>query len=132
MLLQKGLKSRKVPSIMVVDDDADTANLFRYYLECMAFQVDSFTDPLMALSSFRPKYYDLLIFDVKMPSMNGFQLYQEIRRIDDTCKACFVTAFEIYYKSLVEFFPSLDVTCFIKKPISKNEFIKRINRELSS
>ena len=67
-----------------------------------------------------------------MPSLNGFQLYQEIRRIDDTCKACFITAFEIYYKSLVEFFPSLDVTCFIKKPITKNEFIKRINQALSS
>ena len=117
---------------MVVDDDADTANLFKDYLKCLGCQVDSFTDPLKALSSFKPNHYDLLLFDVKMPSLNGFQLYQEIKLIDHTSKTCFITAFEVYYKSLVEFFPSLDVTCFIRKPITKSEFLKRIDQELKS
>lgn len=121
-----------MPTIMVVEDDADIANLFDDYLQSSGCQVDCYTDPLMALSSFKPNYYDLLLFDVKMPSLNGFQLYQEIRRIDDTCKVCFITAFEVYYKSLSEFFPSLDLTCFIRKPITKNDFLKRIDQELRS
>ena len=124
------MPARGIPLIMIVDDDADTAYIFRNHLEDHGFQVESCTDPLMALSSFEPRRYDLLLLDVKMPHMNGFELYREIKRIDDTCKACFITAFEIYYRSLVEFFPSLDITCFIKKPITKSDLIKRIDKEL--
>jgi DNA-binding response OmpR family regulator len=115
---------------MIVDDDSDTANLFKDYLEEHGYQVESYTNPLNALSSFRPGHYDLLLIDVKMPIMNGFQLYRELKEVDETCKVCFITAFEVYYESLMEFFPNLDVTCFIKKPIAKEELLSRIDGEL--
>jgi two-component system, OmpR family, response regulator ChvI len=53
-----------------------------------------------------------------MPKMNGFELYEEIEKIDDKAKVCFITAFEVYYNSLRELFPTIEVDCFIKKPIT--------------
>jgi hypothetical protein len=85
----------------------------------------------MALSShygmmgLQPNYFDLLLFNVKMPSLNGFQLCEQIKRID-------VTVFDVYYKSLAEFCPSLDVTCFIRKLVTSSEFLRRIGHELKS
>ncbi len=67
-----------------------------------------------------------------MPHMSGFDLCEKIHRIDSACKVCFVTAFEIYYRSLKEFFPKLDVTCFIRKPVSKAELLNKIAVELNS
>lgn len=124
------MTSHTVPLIMIVDDDSDTVNLFKDYLKEHGYQVESYTNPLNALSSFRPGRYDLLLIDVKMPIMNGFQLYRELKEVDETCKVCFITAFEVYYESLLEFFPNLDVTCFIKKPIAKEELLSRIDSEL--
>ena len=95
------MKTHRTPLIMIVDDEEDTVNVFKTHLEDFGYRVESFTDPLKALSSFKPKHYDLLLLDVKMPSMNGFQLYREMQRIDGTCKACFITAFEVYYRSLL-------------------------------
>jgi DNA-binding response OmpR family regulator len=70
------------------------------------------------------------MLDVKMPKMNGFQLYEEIKKIDNKPKVCYITAYEINYEKLRQEFPSLEVDCFIKKPIKINELIRRINAEL--
>jgi two-component system catabolic regulation response regulator CreB/two-component system response regulator ChvI len=67
-----------------------------------------------------------------MPKMNGFELYQEIEKIDDKVKVCFITAFEVYYKSLRELFPVTKVDCFIKKPVTTDELVERIRTELSA
>jgi two-component system, OmpR family, response regulator ChvI len=67
------------------------------------------------LSKFTPGLYDLDLFDVRMPKMNGFELYREIEKIDHNLKVCFVTAFVVYYESLKEIFPMAKVSCFIKK-----------------
>jgi two-component system, OmpR family, response regulator ChvI len=56
------------------------------------FKVIPFNDPLLALRSFKPRYYDLVILDIRMPDMNGFELYREIRRKDNGVKVCFLTA----------------------------------------
>jgi CheY-like chemotaxis protein len=84
-------KKRKV---LVVDDEPDNTSIFSMSLEDGGYEVDAFTDPLLALSKFKSvKKYDLLILDIKMPDMNGFELYEEIRKIDNKVKTCFLTAF---------------------------------------
>ena len=66
-----------------------------------------------------------------MPQMNGFELYQEIQKKDKNVKACFVTAYELYYESLKKEFPKLNVGCLISIPIDMDDLVKRINEELS-
>ena len=94
------------------------------------FVVDTFNDPQEALSNFKAGLYDLLLIDIKMPKMNGFELYREIEKIDNKAKVCFITAFEVYYKSLRELFPTVKVDCFIKKPIRTDDLVERIMIEL--
>jgi two-component system catabolic regulation response regulator CreB/two-component system response regulator ChvI len=119
-------------AILLVDDESDIATLFQYYLESSGYRVKVYNDPLNALSEFRAGLYDLALLDVRMPHMSGFELYEKIHRIDTACRVCFVTAFEIYYRSLKEFFPNLDVTCFIRKPVSKVELLRHVAAELIS
>jgi CheY-like chemotaxis protein len=119
--------------ILAVDDEPDVAMTWKVGLEEYeggVFVVDIFNDPKEALSSFKPGVYDLLLLDIKMPNMNGFELYDNMRKIDDKAKVCFITAFEVYYKSLKELFPSIDVGCFITKPISVKDLANKIKQEL--
>src|SRR5215216_6339820 len=80
--------------VMIVDDEQDITAIFKIGLEKNQFIVTTFNDPLEALSKFRPRLYDLLILDTRMPGMNGFQLYEKIRALDDNVRVCFLTAFE--------------------------------------
>jgi CheY-like chemotaxis protein len=146
--------------ILVIDDEEDITFFLKEALEGSGgFEVVTFNDPLLALSSFNNKddensllsTYDLILLDIKMPKMDGFELYQEIqKRIDSTAaggissrddnhqgmndkktKICFMTAFEVYYEALKELFPdSYSSICFIKKPSSAQDLIKRISKEI--
>src|ERR687885_2949110 len=116
--------------ILLVDDEQDIAFTFSIGLEDNGFAVDTFNDPQEALSNFKAGLYDLLLIDVKMPKMNGFELYREIEKIDNKPKICFITAFEVYYKSLRELFPTVKVDCYIKKPITTDDLVQRIKSEL--
>ena len=118
--------------ILLVDDERDITIAFRVSLESNGFIVDTFNDPEEALSNFKAELYDLLLIDIKMPKMNGFELYQEIAKVDNRAKVCFITAFEVYYKSLRQLFPSANVDCFIKKPITTDELVQRIRTELGT
>ena len=118
--------------VLLVDDERDITIAFRMGLESNGFIVDTFNDPQEALSNFKAGLYDLLLIDIKMPKMNGFELYQEIEKIDNRVKVCFITAFEVYYKSLRELFPTMNVDCFIKKPITTDELVERISTELGA
>jgi DNA-binding response OmpR family regulator len=104
-------------------------------LEENGFKVDSFTDPLLALENIKreSEMYDLIILDVRMPDMSGFELYKEIKKIDDKVKICFLTAGEMDYEQFgKELFPALDENCFIQKPIQNETLIKRLNRIISA
>src|SRR5438132_2177377 len=92
--------------ILLVDDEPDITTVFTLGLEDCGFKVDVFNDPMQALSCFKSGLYDLALIDYKMPNMNGFELYREIRKIDDKVKVCFVTAFEVYYEVLKKKFHS--------------------------
>ena len=119
-------------SILIVDDELDITLAFKKGLESNGFLVDIYNDPVIALSNFKSGLYDLLLLDVRMPKMNGFELYQEIEKIDKKAKVCFITAFEVYYQALKEIFPTLEVGCFIRKPIEIEDLVKKINSEINS
>ena len=118
--------------ILLVDNEPDNTSVFSMGLEDAGFKVDAFNDSLLALSSFKARFYDLSILDINMPNMNGFELYKELRKKDEKVRVCFLTASEMYHESLRIPPQTLnDVKCFIPKPISIDAFIKRIEEELS-
>ena len=119
-------------SILIVDDEIDITLAFKKGLESNGFMVDIYNDPVTALLNFKSDFYDLILVDVRMPKMNGFELYQEIEKVDKKSKVCFITAFEVYYHALREIFPTLEVSCFIRKPIEIDDLVKRINLEIHS
>jgi two-component system, OmpR family, response regulator ChvI len=126
----KEKEKEKEKEILVVDDEPDNASIFTMGLEDGGFKVDSFTDPSLALSKFKSdhKKYQLLILDIKMPKMNGFELYEEIRKIDNNIKTCFLTAFgEGYTEEFGRRFSSSINVSFIRKPIRVDDLVKKVN-----
>ena len=115
-----------------MEDESDIIFTLKIILEQNGFIVNSFTDPLLALSSFKPHLHDILLIDIQLPGINGFELYREIRKIDDKVKICFLTASEINYEELRKaVFPSVeDAKCFIRKPIENNALLMQLNKML--
>ena len=112
--------------ILLVDDDLDNSAMFRLGLEDDGFKVNVYNDPELALSAFKPNFYDLLILDIKMPKMNGYELYRKLNKIDDKVKTCFLTASMDEYKEEYRAnFASSD--CFLIKPITIDDLIKKVN-----
>jgi CheY-like chemotaxis protein len=119
--------------VMIVDDEPDVISILKIVLEDNGFQVDSFEEPILALKTYKTGLYDLLILDIKMPEMDGFELYDEIKKIDDEAKVCFLTASEMYYSKLREDkYCSLDKDLFIQKPIENEQLVQHINKILDS
>ena len=117
--------------ILIVDDDPDIANLYKLSLENDGFVVDAFNDPLLALSNYKVGTYDLLLIDIKMPQMNGFELYEKLRNMGDKPKVCFITAFEEFNKDFKELFPNLkEKGCFLRKPIELSSLTRMVKSEL--
>jgi DNA-binding response OmpR family regulator len=119
-----------ITKIMLVDDEPDITFVFKHGLESSGLEVDAFNDPEEALKSFQPGKYNLLITDIKMPKMTGFELYRQVRMVDDKTKVAFITAFDVYRDEFTKMFPDLDVKCFITKPTSINDLVKKVNDEL--
>ena len=116
--------------ILVVDDEPDITTSIKTGLEKKGFEVHAYNEPLKALSDFKPDQYDLLLIDIRMPKMNGFELYREIKKKSSDVKICFFTAFEVYYEEFRKMFPNLEVKCFIRKQITINDLVAHINSEL--
>jgi DNA-binding response OmpR family regulator len=77
---------------LLLVDEKDATSLLYTILQKSGFEVFFFNDPLLVLERFKPRYYDLMILDIRMPNMNGFELYQQIKRMDNRVKVCFLTA----------------------------------------
>ena len=114
--------------ICFVDDEPDIILLCKIVLEEAGFEVDTFTDSISALNNFKPNFYDLIVLDIKMPNMDGFELCKKIKEIDQKIKVCFLTASEMYYENFRKKDPELvDKDLFLRKPIENDELIKRVN-----
>jgi len=118
-------------NILLVDDEPDITFTLKDSLEYNAgFKVEIFTDPTVALKSYKSNYYDLVILDIKMPKMDGFELYNKIKEKDPKAKICFLTATEIYYEKFRKLRTGLGKTIdedyFIQKPINIEDLIKKL------
>ena len=117
----------KMKKILVVDDESDICFVLEKVLGGNGFVVDSYENPTLALEKFKAHSYDLVVLDIKMPDLNGFALYREIKKLDKKVKVCFLTAGEMYDGVYSDIFSSLPANHFIKKPIDNEELMKRIN-----
>ena len=131
----QGTGKKEGRRILIVDDEPDITSSFKQALRDNGFeQVETVNDPILALNSLEAGSYDLLIIDIVMPEMDGFNLYEEVRKIDNKVKVCFITAFEINYQALRAVFPAAtsidDIGCFIRKPVDMDDLVKRINAEV--
>ena len=94
--------------ILIVDDEKDITDTFKMALEQQeGFEVITYNDPELALSQFKENRFDLLLLDIKMPKISGFELYRRLNKIDSKPKVCFITAFDVYYDEFKKVFPSL-------------------------
>jgi len=119
--------------ILAVDDEPDLTRLCSLALEYHGFKVDTFNDSEEALSNFKPDYYDLVILDIKMPKMDGFELYNELKKKDNDVKVCFLTASELHYEEFrKKEYHALDKNLFIRKPIDNEDLLKEVNRIMTS
>ena len=113
--------------ILVVDDEYDISLVIKIVLEGNGFKVDSFTDPSKALESFTTGLYDLVMLDVKMPEMDGFILYEKIKKLDDKVTICFLTAADdAYYGISKKKHPGINENCVIHKPVDNESLLKHI------
>ena len=120
--------------ILIVDDDPDICVTLRKIFEQNGFMADSFVEPILALENFKAGSYDLLLLDIKMSQMSGFQLHQEMKKIDKEVKVCFLTATEIDFEKFrkAKEFYVLDKERFLRKPIESKEIIREITGVLNS
>lgn len=136
----KGRKKR----ILLVDDEPDITMSISAVLESSDLEVTTYNDPVLALSSFKPHHYDLVMLDVKMPKIDGFELYNEIRKIDNQTKVCFITATDknnyedlegqeqqsADYKEKPQLYCELRKDMFLQKPISNDDLINEITKRI--
>lgn len=135
---QRGEDERTPKRILIVDDDPDITLTFKHGLEAenkkkagdTFLDVKTYNDPFTALSEFKPHFYDLLLVDVNMPNMDGFEFASRILEQDVNVRVCFVTAIEINIQALREQRPSLSLGCFIKKPVTMGNLVSRVKLEL--
>jgi len=121
-------KSNRENRILLVDDEPDICMVYQIVLEDAGYQCRSYTDSLKALQEFRPNYYDLVILDIKMPVLNGFELCKKIREIDETVYITFITASEAYYEEFRNrHYPELGKINYIQKPIGNEELLQIVN-----
>ena len=115
---------------LLVDDEMDVIFSLKLFLEENGFEVDAYTDPSLAIANFKPSLYDLIILDIKMPQLNGFELYKTIREVDNNVKVFFLTAvsdFSGYEEVLNKMSSTLAENCFIQKPVDTQELLRRVS-----
>jgi DNA-binding response OmpR family regulator len=120
--------------ILIVDDERDVGLTLKMILENYGFDIDSFTDPAVALEQFKPSLYDLTILDIRMPEINGFELYDQLKSRDPNIKTLFLTALS----SVVSYNTENSTVCpiegkthFVKKPVGNKELLEQVNSMVS-
>ncbi|MGA9843370.1 MAG: response regulator [Nitrososphaeraceae archaeon] len=125
-----------IKKILIVDDDPDFTLTFKAGLEGYhyggkkRFEVYTYNDPLLALKEFKPHFYDLLLTDIDMPNMNGFQLCEKIIELDVNIRVCLMSALVVNIHALREVYPKVSFGCYIEMPVTIEYLIKRLSAEL--
>jgi len=128
-----------IKKILLVDDDSDITLTFKagvdgYYYgdgdKKKRSEVYSYNGPLLVVKEFKPQFYDLLLTDIYMPNMNGFQLCERILQLDVSMRVCFMSALEINIQALTEVYPNVNLGCYIEKPVTIKYLIKKLSAEL--
>ena len=115
--------------ILIVDDEKDIGRTLQLILENYGFDVDCFTDPALALEKFKPKLYHLIILDIRMAEINGFELYEKLIAKDSEIKILFITALnsvETYNTTNCKVYPLYGVRHFMKKPVSNEQLLAQV------
>jgi CheY-like chemotaxis protein/predicted transcriptional regulator len=127
---QEQPQQKELPlKIMIVDDEADVLLTYKSFLDSESYSVEAFTNPYDALHSFIEKnghYYDLIIIDIRMPGINGLQLYRKLKAIDDSINVLFISALDAA-ESVSILDDNMDPSNLIRKPVSKEDFLKKVN-----
>ncbi len=124
--------------ILIVDDNKDVTTTFKLGIEDgnnstdvnKRIEVYTSNNPVLALSEFKSDFYDLILLDINMPHMNGFELCEKMLAIDIDVKVCFMSSGKINREALRDIYPAISVGCFIRKPVTIDYLIKRIMSEL--
>jgi CheY-like chemotaxis protein len=125
--------NNKRKRILIVDDEPDVDMVLKQVFEQNGFNANTYDDPILALENFKAGSYDLVLLDIKMPVMDGFHLYQELKKIDNKIKICFLTASELYREHFrKDQFRAIDKELFLRKPIENEDLIKKINTIINS
>jgi CheY-like chemotaxis protein len=119
---------------LVVDDEPDITLTLKAGLQTVGlYDVDAFNDPESALKSFKPDFYALVMIDIMMPKMSGFELYEQLKKVDPNIKVCFLTASELYYeKNRGIEHCALNKDLFLQKPISTYDLVMEVNSKINS
>jgi CheY-like chemotaxis protein len=120
--------------ILAVDDEPDMVIMLKMALERVGFNIDIFNDPVLALETYKPNRYDLVILDVKMHKMNGFELYNRLKNMDPGIKVCFLTASTEEYreKLMKETNCKLNKDLFMDMPLRVNVIIEEVVKRMGS
>lgn len=119
-----------IPRILIVDDERDIIDSLKVGLARRGFEVDVTDDPREAIDRFAPKKYDIVFLDMKMPTMDGFELYKEIKAKDRNARVVFLTAFEINPDTISKVLPDISVKDFVHKPVSISKLVDFIREQI--
>lgn len=117
--------------LLLVDDEKDIIDVVKRMLESRGYSVDAYNKPGTALSDFKPNSYDIILLDIRMPGMNGFELSRSIWQRQPDAKICFFTAFDIYEKEAQKVFKHMNDYCFIRKPMPIEELTRHLEKRLA-
>lgn len=137
-----------IKRILIMDDNPDITLTFKKVLQApqiddrtgerhlqdnitkgkkkMSFEVITYNDPFLALSEFKPNFYHLMLVDINMPKINGFDFSAKILERDANPRICFMSSGQINQEALKEVYPTLSIGCFIKKPVTIENLVRRV------
>ena len=115
--------------ILLVDDEPDITSSLKIGLERHGFQVDAFNDPKKAIAGFKPNTYGMIFLDIRMPQMNGFELYRVLRSKDQDVPIAFLTAFDVYQNEFRKMFPDMKIDRLLRKPIGIKELVEYVKSQ---
>ena len=119
--------------ILLVDDEPDLCMVYQIILEDAGYECLPYTDPVKALQQFKPYFYDLILLDIKMPVLNGYELCKKIIEFDKTVHIIFITASETYYEQFRnQHYPELRKINYIQKPVGNEELIRALDTLIST